>query len=175
MSGWVSATGEYHDHGKRLRVRRTTLTDGPGEPAPPDLLVEERAPQSLPAPGERIGPYEVIRELGRGGMGAVFAARDTRLGRKVAIKFFSGDHGPEVTIISASPTADQTEKRPPTQSQRGKTASGAMPNSSARSGLEVRSASGAGNPSWCSSTSRARRSPSSCETAGSSRRCRPSS
>ena len=97
MSGWVSATGEYHDHGKRLRVRRTTLTDGPGEPAPPDLLVEERAPQSLPAPGERIGPYEVIRELGRGGMGAVFAARDTRLGRRVAIKFFSGDHGPEVT------------------------------------------------------------------------------
>jgi len=34
----------------------------------------------------RIGPYEVIRELGRGGMGVVSLARDTRLDRNVAIK-----------------------------------------------------------------------------------------
>jgi len=39
------------------------------------------------APGARIGKYELIRELGRGGMGLVFAARDTQLGRRVAIKF----------------------------------------------------------------------------------------
>ncbi|HEY6038273.1 MAG TPA: serine/threonine-protein kinase, partial [Kofleriaceae bacterium] len=39
------------------------------------------------APGTRIGKYELIRELGRGGMGLVFAARDTQLGRRVAIKF----------------------------------------------------------------------------------------
>ena len=34
----------------------------------------------------RIGPYLIHREIGRGGMGVVFAARDTRLDRDVAIK-----------------------------------------------------------------------------------------
>jgi eukaryotic-like serine/threonine-protein kinase len=37
-------------------------------------------------PGARIGPYEVVCALGRGGMGEVYRGRDTRLGRDVAIK-----------------------------------------------------------------------------------------
>ncbi len=37
--------------------------------------------------GNRVGQYEIIRRLGRGGMGTVFLARDVRLGRLVAIKF----------------------------------------------------------------------------------------
>src|SRR5262245_40708348 len=36
--------------------------------------------------GRRIGPYQVISLLGRGGMGEVFLAKDTRLERKVALK-----------------------------------------------------------------------------------------
>jgi eukaryotic-like serine/threonine-protein kinase len=36
--------------------------------------------------GARLGPYEVLAPLGAGGMGEVFRARDTRLGRDVAVK-----------------------------------------------------------------------------------------
>ena len=36
--------------------------------------------------GRRIGPYEVVRELGRGGQGVVYLAKDSRLPRQVALK-----------------------------------------------------------------------------------------
>src|SRR5688572_10156784 len=38
------------------------------------------------APGHQIGPYSIVRSLGRGGMGEVYLALDSRLLREIAIK-----------------------------------------------------------------------------------------
>ena len=44
------------------------------------------------SPGHRLGPYEIVAAIGAGGMGEVYKAIDTRLGRTVAIKTLDSAH-----------------------------------------------------------------------------------
>src|ERR1035441_6636454 len=40
--------------------------------------------------GDKLGPYEILSAIGAGGMGEVYRAKDTKLGRQVAIKVLPG-------------------------------------------------------------------------------------
>jgi Tol biopolymer transport system component len=47
--------------------------------------------------GTRLGPYEILAPIGKGGMGEVYRARDTRLGRDVAIKVSNAEFSERFT------------------------------------------------------------------------------
>jgi serine/threonine protein kinase len=78
------------------RLTETITATGPRVPRAVQQLLAtatQRAPgapaSEASVPGSRLGQYELIREIGRGGMGTVYLARDLRLGRLVAIKLLS--------------------------------------------------------------------------------------
>jgi eukaryotic-like serine/threonine-protein kinase len=54
-------------------------------------------------PGTRLGPYEIVTQIGAGGMGDVYRARDPRLHRDVAIK----------TLQVGKPLDDSARLSPP--------------------------------------------------------------
>ena len=72
----------------RIRVDGRHLPRGAIDATVIDQIVHNHAHMALPT-GSRFGGYEVIGNLGAGGMGEVYRARDPRLGRDVAIKVLS--------------------------------------------------------------------------------------
>ena len=90
----------------RLEEREHSLTDGPAPGAFSALLRElVRSPEEeegAPAwdaalwPGAVVGRFELVREVGRGGFGVVWEARDRVLGRTVAFKALHAGGSPEL-------------------------------------------------------------------------------
>ncbi|MGC4001190.1 MAG: serine/threonine-protein kinase [Anaeromyxobacter sp.] len=101
--------------------------DAPSSPRPPTppaagapvhpgamtALLDElaRAPEVAPQelrplrPGETVGRFEILREIGRGGFGVVYEARDGGLGRLVALKTIQPRRGVDAAMLGAEAEA----------------------------------------------------------------------
>ena len=91
MEEHVSTFRDVRERKKRLMQAGETMVCGEGS------LGDSSGAEGLPAARTHLGRYEVIEELGKGAMGAVYLGRDPRINRTTAIKTvrFADDFEPE--------------------------------------------------------------------------------
>ncbi len=87
----AEVTGQDPELGRRVAaLLRADAASHPLLESTPRTLAEAVAPAHGRREGTRIGPYTVLRELGRGGMGAVYLAERADVDKRVALKLVSG-------------------------------------------------------------------------------------
>jgi len=75
-------------HSSMLMNARTISSMHPLMKLPREMIIE--APPALVA-GQLVGHYQIIRPLGKGGMGEVYLANDAKLDRQVALKLLPAE------------------------------------------------------------------------------------
>ena len=85
----------------RWPIEPTVITSSPPIPSPAASDSASRILEGRVMPGDRIGHFDLVEYVGGGGMGRVFRAIDTQLGRTVALKVLPPDQAAGADAVAA--------------------------------------------------------------------------